>query len=100
MCMIQWIFIYLFIFVFLGQHPQPMEVPKLGVELKLQLPACTTATPDPTVSATYTTAHGNTRSLTHLARPGIEPVSSWILVRLITAEPQRELPIIFFFFFK
>ena len=24
-------------------------------------------------SATYTTAHGNTRSLTHKVRPGIEP---------------------------
>ena len=27
-------------------------------------------------SSTYTTAHGNTRSLTHWARPGIEPTSS------------------------
>ena len=25
-------------------------------------------------------------------RPGIEPTSSWILVRFITAEPQQELP--------
>ena len=31
-------------------------------------------------STTYTTAHGNARSLTHWARPGMEPVSSWILV--------------------
>ena len=29
-------------------------------------------------SATYTTAHGNARSLTHWARPGIEPTSSQI----------------------
>ena len=36
-------------------------------------------------SATYTTAHGNTTSLTHWVRPGIEPVSSWILV-FISAE--------------
>jgi len=43
-------------------------------------------------SAIYTTAHSNARSLTHWARPGIKPPSSWILVRLITAEPQRELP--------
>ena len=36
-------------FVFLGPHLQPMEVPRLGVESELQLPACTTATatPDP-----------------------------------------------------
>ena len=24
--------------------------------------------------------------------PGIEPASSWVLVRFVTAEPQRELP--------
>ena len=34
-------------------------------------------------SATYTTAHSNTGSLTHWARPEIEPLSSWILVRFI-----------------
>ena len=32
-------------------------------------------------SVNYTTAHGNIRSLTHWARPGIEPASSWVLVR-------------------
>ena len=44
-------------------------------------------------SATYTTATlsgSNTRSLTHWARPGIEPPSSWTLVEFITAEPQWE----------
>ena len=35
-------------------------------------------------SATYTTAHSNAGSLTHCVRPGIEPVSSWILVRFLT----------------
>ena len=39
-------------------------------------------------SATYTSAHGNARSLTHWARPGIEPVPSRILVRFISAEPE------------
>ena len=42
-------------------------------------------------SATYTTTHGNPGSLTHWARPGTKPVSSWILVRFISAEPPREL---------
>ena len=44
-----------------------MEVPKLGVESELQLPAYTTATVTPirAMYATYTTAHGNARSLTH-----------------------------------
>ena len=31
-------------FCFLGPHSQHMEVPRLGVELELQLPAYTTAT--------------------------------------------------------
>ena len=55
-----------------------MEVPRLGVEF------------EPT-SSTYTTAHSNTRSLTHRARPGIEPISPWILVGFISAAPQQEL---------
>ena len=70
----------------LGPHPWHMEVPRPGVELELQLPAYTTATPHriPATSATYTTAHDNTRSLTHWARPGIQLSSSWILVGFIT----------------
>ena len=33
-----------FFLVFLGPHPWHMEVPRLGAELELQLPAYTTAT--------------------------------------------------------
>ena len=40
---------------------------------------------------TYTTVHGNAGSLTHWVRPGIEPMSSWILVRFVTTDPQWEL---------
>jgi len=36
-------FLFLF-FCFLGPHPRPMEGPRLGVELELQMPAYTTAT--------------------------------------------------------
>ena len=70
-----------------------MEVLRLGGELELELPAYTTAiaTPDPSCVCDHTAARGNVRSLTHWARPGIEPTSSWILVGLITVEPQREL---------
>ena len=39
-----YLFIYIYIFCFLGQHLQHMEVPRLGVESELQLPACATAT--------------------------------------------------------
>ena len=49
-------------------------------------------------SATYTTAHGNARSLTQCMRPGIEPTSSWILIGFITAEPQQELPLCVLYF--
>ena len=34
-------------------------------------------------SATYTTAHGNIGSLTHWARPGIEPTTSWFLAGFV-----------------
>ena len=35
------------------------------------------------MSVTYTTAHGNARSLTHLASPGIVPATSWFLLGFI-----------------
>ena len=76
-----------------------MEVPRLGVELELQLPAYATAKETwdriQALSANYTTAHGNARSLTHWVRLGVEPASSGILMGFLTAEPQRELPHIF-----
>ena len=42
-------------------------------------------------SVTCTTAHDNAGSVIHYARPGIEPASSWIVVRFISTKPQREL---------
>ena len=79
-------------FLFLGPHLQHMEVPRLGVESELYLPAYTTATAiqDLRGMCNYTTAHNNTRSLTHWVRPEMEPASSWILVRFITTEPWWE----------
>ena len=41
-CHIFYLFLFLF-FCFLGPHPWHMEVPRLGVKLKLQLPAFTMA---------------------------------------------------------
>ena len=42
--------LFFVLFFFLGPHPWHMEIPRLGVQLELQLPAYTTATatPDPT----------------------------------------------------
>ena len=70
-----------------------MEFPRLGVSLELQLADYTTATACQiqATSATYTTAHGNARSLTHWVGPGIKLASSWILVRFVTTELQQEL---------
>ena len=52
-----------------------MEVPRLGVELELQLPAYTSATATPDLSHIWDLhhAHSNAGSLPHWARPGIEP---------------------------
>ena len=36
-------------------------------------------------------SHSNAGCLTHWARPGIEPASSWTLVGFISAAPQQEL---------
>ena len=44
-CLLVCLFAFvLFFFVFLGPHLWHLEVPRLGVESELQLPACTTAT--------------------------------------------------------
>ena len=73
------------IIFFLRLHLWLMEVPRLGVKSELQLGPI----PQPrqyriwATSATYTTACGNAGSLTHWARPGIEPAFiqtlSWVL---------------------
>ena len=89
----------LFFSVFSGLHQRHREVPRVGVESELQPPLAyttATATPDPSHICNLHTAHGNTGSFTHWARPGIEPVFSWMLVRFISAEPRWELQLIVF----
>ena len=77
------LFICLYI---LWPHPWHVAAPRLRVELELQLRPM----PQPrqhrtqATSVTYATAFRNTGFLTHWARPGIEPASSWILVGFIT----------------
>ena len=69
------IFFLAFFFFLLGLCLWHMEIPRLGAESELQLLAytTTTGTPDPNP----------------LSRPGIKPISSWILVRFVSAEPQQ-----------
>ena len=80
-------------FCLLGSYLQHMEVPRLGVESEWQLPAYTTATATPGLSCVCALHHSSWQRwiLTHWARPGIEPASSWILVGFVSAVPQREL---------
>jgi len=37
-------------------------------------------------------SHSDARFLSHWARPGIEPASSWIVVKFMSTEPRWELP--------
>ena len=75
----------LLLFCFLGPYLWHVEVPSLGLN---QSCSCWFA-PQPqqckiqATFAAYTTAHSNSRSLTHRTRLGIEPASSWFLVRFI-----------------
>ena len=70
-----------------------MEVPRLRVKLELQPMACTTATAmqDPSCVCDPYHSSWQRQILNPLSRLGMEPVSSWILVRFISAEPRWEL---------
>ena len=76
------LFLLFFFFCFLGLHLQHMEVPRLGVESELPLPAYTIAIAMRDPSHIYDLHHssGQHQMLNPLSkRPGIEPASSWII---------------------
>ena len=79
---------------YVGPNLLHMEIPRLGVELELPLPAYTIAT------AMWDLHHSlwQLRSLTHWARSGVEPASSQILVEFISTEPQQEFQHTIFYF--
>ena len=88
------LFFSVFCLLFLGPHPGHMDVPGLVVKSELQLVAYAYSYSNGRIGAesvTHTTGHGNTRSLTHRARPGIEPTTSWMLVRFVSAALQWKL---------
>ena len=74
-----------------------MVVPRLGVKLELQLLAYATATAMWDPSCICDLHHNSWQCwIPDPLRLGIEPASSWILVRFISTEPQWELtPLIF-----
>ena len=94
-------FIYFILLCFLGLHPWHMEVPKLGVESELQLPAYTTATATPNLSHVCHLHYssGQRQILNSWAKPGIELASSWILVRFVNRWATKGTPSIFSSFF-
>ena len=86
-------YLFIFFFAFLGPYPWYMEVPRLGVELELQLSAYTTAAAMCDLSCICDLHHSSRqcRILNQWVRPGIKPKSSRILVRCVFAAPQQEL---------
>ena len=89
-------FISLFIFCFFGggPHLQHMEVPRLGVELEPQLLAYTTVTALWAPNHVCDLHHGSwqCQSLTHWARPGIQPASLWMLIRFVNHRATTGTP--------
>ena len=82
---------FFFFFGFLGPNSRHMEVPRLGVKSELLLPAyaTVTATAMPCLRPTPQLMD-NAGSLTHQARPGVEPTTSWFLVRFVSTAPRRK----------
>ena len=80
------LFIYFVFLPFLGPLPRHMEVSQARGRIGAVAASLCQGHSNSgirAVSATYTTAHGNAGSLTHGARPGIEPETSWLPVRFV-----------------
>ena len=69
-----------------------MGIPRLGIKSELWPTSQPQQHQIQAESATYATAHGNTGSLSHWARPGIKPTSSWILVGFLTPWATTGIP--------
>ena len=73
---------WFFFFCFLGPSPWHMEVPRLGVQLKLQLLAYNTAIAMPDPSHICDLYHSSwQRWILNPLRPGFKRATSWFLVR-------------------
>ena len=76
-------------FCFLGPHPRPMERPRLGVQLELQLPGYPAATATQDSSHVCDLHHGSQQCqiLNPLKEARDRTAASWFLVRLISTAP-------------
>ena len=80
-----------------------MEVPRLGVESELSLPAYARATAMPDPSLICDLHHSSRQAW--ILNPRSQHATSWFLVGFVSAAPKRELPelvlfLLFFFFFS
>ena len=57
--------VFIHLFIFLEPHPWHTEVPRLGVQLELQLPAYTTAIATPELSCICDLHHGSRQRRIH-----------------------------------
>ena len=91
-----WLFVlFCFVCLFLGPHLWHMEFPRLGVELELQLLSYATATATWGLSCICNLHHGSQQCWipNPLSKARDWTESSWMLVRLVSTEPQWELPV-------
>ena len=89
-----------FFFFFLGLHPCHMEVPMLGVESELQLPAYTeaTATPDPSHVCNLHHSSQQHGILNPLSEARDHTCNLMVPSGMVSALPQQEFLISNFFF--
>ena len=90
-----------FFFNFLGLHLWHMEIPRLGVKSDLLLPGHSHShskgsDPSCSCSCNLQCSCSSTRSLSHCARPGMEPVSQHSRDGTDPVVPQWELHVIYF----
>ena len=97
-CGVFCLFVCLFV-CFLGPHPRHMEVPRLGLESELQLLAYAAyaAMWDPSHVCDLHHSSWKRQILNPLSEARGGTASSWVLFRLVTTEPQQELPVSSFF---
>ena len=87
-------FFFFLAFVFSGLHWWCMEVPGLGLESELFLPAYATATATLDLSHICDAHHSSRQRwiLNPLSEARDQPATSWFLVGFVSAAPRQELP--------
>ena len=90
-----------FFFVFLGPHPLHMEVPRLGVELELQLPPFAIAIATQNLSLICNLHHSSWQH--RIINPLSEAKDRTCILmdtsQVVTTEPQQGTPLSIYFFF-